>query len=212
MHLQPLQGEIMTTQAALRRFDASTSERDPQWAHASARDAEAATRETDRGIRFVVGRSSLGLVLVARSDAGITAVLIGDDGEELRRDLQDRFPNTDLADGDAELQGVAAQVIAAIESPARTLDLPLDLRGTEFQRRVWQALRRIPVGSTATYTEIAMRLGLPKSARAVAQACAANALAVLIPCHRVVRSDGELAGYRWGIERKRALLDREAHV
>lgn len=164
-------------------------------------------------MKVAIGDSALGLVLVARSAAGISAVLLGDDRDALRHDLQRRFPGATLVEGDAALTALAARVIQMVESPARDVDgleLPLDPRGTAFQRTVWQALREIPAGSTATYTEIASRIGMPRSVRAVAQACAANALAVVVPCHRVVRSDGGLSGYRWGVQRKRALLDREA--
>ena len=157
--------------------------------------------------------SSLGVVLVALSAKGITAVLLGDDHAALRLDLERRFPGATLVGGDASVAELAAKVVAMIESPARATELaalPLDLRGTEFQKAVWQALREIPAGSTASYTDIASRMGLPKSVRAVARACASNTLAVLVPCHRVVRSNGSLAGYRWGVERKRALLEREA--
>ena len=126
------------------------------------------------------------------------------------RDLQDRFPNAQLVGGDATFEGVVAKVVGFVESPDVRLDLPLDVRGTAFQRRVWQAMREIAPGETASYSELARRIGAPKSTRAVASACAANVLAVAIPCHRVVRSDGGLSGYRWGVERKRALIEREA--
>jgi AraC family transcriptional regulator of adaptative response/methylated-DNA-[protein]-cysteine methyltransferase len=161
-------------------------------------------------IRFAVGECSLGSILVATSDRGVCAILLGDGPEALVRDLQDRFPKARLIGGDAGFEKLVATVIAFVEAPALGLDLPLDVRGTAFQHRVWQALRRIPAGVTATYSEIAGRIGAPKAVRAVAQACASNGLAVAIPCHRVVRSDGALSGYRWGVERKRALLDREA--
>ncbi|MBS0388736.1 MAG: bifunctional DNA-binding transcriptional regulator/O6-methylguanine-DNA methyltransferase Ada [Proteobacteria bacterium] len=160
-------------------------------------------------IRFAVGECSLGAVLVARSDKGICAILLGDDPEALLRDLQDRFPRANLLGGDAAFERSVAEVVRYVDAPASGLKLPLDVRGTVFQQKVWQALRRIPVGSTTSYAEIARRIGAPQSARAVAQACAANALAVAIPCHRVVRRDGSLSGYRWGIERKRALLASE---
>jgi O-6-methylguanine DNA methyltransferase len=160
-------------------------------------------------IRFAVGRSSLGLILVARTDRGVCAILLGDDPAALARELQDRFPRATLIDDDEELDELIARVVEFVEVPGAGLDLPLDVRGTAFQRRVWQALREIPAGSTASYADVAGRIGSPKSVRAVAQACAANTLAVAIPCHRVVRSDGGLAGYRWGVERKRALLERE---
>ena len=160
-------------------------------------------------IRFAVGACSLGAVLVARSATGVCAILIGDDPEALLHDLEDRFPRARLIGGDAAFDGLVAKVVGLVEAPALGLDLPLDVRGTAFQQRVWAALRAIPAGATASYTEIAERIGAPKAVRAVASACAANALAVAIPCHRVVRTDGALSGYRWGIERKRALLDRE---
>src|SRR6266849_89589 len=161
-------------------------------------------------IRFAVGECSLGSILVAQSDRGICAILLGDDPDSLARDLQDQFPQANLIGGNASFEQLVAKVVGFVEAPALGLDLPLDVRGTAFQQRVWQALRKIPVGSTVTYSQIAKRIGLPKAVRAVAHACATNAIAVAIPCHRVVRSDGSLAGYRWGVERKRALLDREA--
>lgn len=165
---------------------------------------------TTREIHYTIGRSSLGLVLVARSDRGASDVLIGDDPDELRRCLQARHPGAMLTVDDTEPGALAARVIAGIERPGNTPPVPLDMRGTEFQRTVWRALGEIPMGSTASYTDVAIRIGLPTSARAVARACAANPLAVVVPCHRVVRSDGTLSGYRWGAERKRALLAREA--
>jgi len=161
-------------------------------------------------IRFAVGECSLGSILVARSERGVCAILLGDDPDALARELQDRFPRATLIGGDAEFERVVAQVVGFIEQPALGLELPLDVRGTAFQQRVWRALREIPAGSTVTYAEIAARIGAPNAVRAVAGACAANHLAVAIPCHRVVRRDGGLSGYRWGVERKRALLQREA--
>ena len=166
-------------------------------------------KRTDE-ITVAIGRSSIGSVLVAHGRNGVTAVLIGDNANALRDDLRARFPLASLIDSDSEADAIAARIIAFIESPARALDLLLDMRGSEFQREVWRALRGIPAGRTATYTEVARRLGRPNAVRAVAAACAANPLAVVVPCHRVVRSDGGLAGYRWGIDRKRALLAREA--
>ena len=163
-------------------------------------------------IRFAVGECSLGCILVAQSERGVCAILLGDDPGILVRELQDQFGMVRLIGGDAEFVRILAKVVGFVEVPALGLDLPLDIRGTAFQQRVWQALREIRPGSTASYTDIAKRIGAPKSARAVAQACAANILAVAIPCHRVVRSDGALAGYRWGGERKRVLLQREADV
>jgi AraC family transcriptional regulator, regulatory protein of adaptative response / methylated-DNA-[protein]-cysteine methyltransferase len=161
-------------------------------------------------IRFAVGEASLGAVLVAATDKGVCAILLGDDPEALVRELQDRFPRAELEGGDAAFERMVAQVVGLVEAPGQRLDLPLDIRGTAFQQRVWAALSAIPAGQTATYAEIARAIGQPKAVRAVAQACGANPLAVAIPCHRVVRSDGDLSGYRWGVERKRKLIDREA--
>lgn len=161
-------------------------------------------------IRFAVGECSLGSILVATSQKGVCAILLGDDPDALTRDLQDRFHGAHLIGGDQEFERLVAKIVGFVEAPAIGLDLPLDVRGTAFQQRVWQALRKIPAGSTASYSDIAARIGAPKAVRAVAQACAANTLAIAIPCHRVVRNDGALSGYRWGIERKRALLEREA--
>lgn len=163
----------------------------------------------DAEIHFAVGDCSLGSILVARSVKGVCAIMLGDDPGALVRELQDRFPRAAFVGADAAFEAIVAQVIGFVDAPAAALDLPLDVRGTAFQQRVWQALRRIPAGSTATYSEIAARIGAPASARAVAQACGANPLAVAIPCHRVVRTDGSLSGYRWGVERKRRLLSRE---
>ena len=165
---------------------------------------------TNAEIRFAVGECSLGSILVAMSERGVCAILLGDDPDALARNLQDRFPRATLVGGDTEFEHLVARVVGFVEAPGLGLDLPLDVRGTAFQQRVWQALRAIPAGATASYTEIARRIGAPRSARAVAQACAANPLAVAIPCHRVVRNDGDVSGYRWGVERKRALLRREA--
>ncbi len=161
-------------------------------------------------IRFAVGECSLGSILVATTEKGICAILLGHDPERLARDLQDRFPKARLIGGDMGFEQLVATVVAFVEAPGLGLNLPLDVRGTAFQRRVWQALREIPAGSTTTYAKLAQRIGAPKAMRAVAQACASNAIAVAIPCHRVVRSNGALSGYRWGVKRKRALLDREA--
>lgn len=163
-------------------------------------------------IRFAVGQCSLGAILVAQSNRGVCAILLGDDPDTLVHDLQDKFPRANLIGADHDFEQLIAKVVGFIEVPAIGLDLPLDLRGTAFQERVWMALREIPAGSTASYAEIAQRIGAPKSFRAVAQACGANSLAVAIPCHRVVRSDGNLSGYRWGVERKRQLLARETQA
>ncbi len=162
-------------------------------------------------IQFAIGECSLGSILVAASERGACGIFLGNDPEALVRDLQDRFPRANLLGGNRRFEQFVAKVVGFVEAPGLGLDLPLDIRGTAFQQRVWQALRGIPAGTTATYSEVAKRIGSPKAVRAVARACAANALAVAIPCHRVVRTDGGLSGYRWGVERKEALLRREAH-
>ena len=159
-------------------------------------------------IRFAVGQCSLGSVLVAQSDKGICAITLGDNAEALIRDLQDRFPKANLIGADAAFEQTVARVVGLVDQ-GQALDLPLDIRGTAFQQRVWQALRAIPAGETRSYAEVAAMIGSPAAIRAVAGACAANALAIAIPCHRVVRTDGALSGYRWGVERKRALLLKE---
>lgn len=173
----------------------------------TAADYRAGGRNT--ALRFAIGHCSLGAIIVAASERGIAAIELGDDPEALLRGLQDRFPNSTLIGGDEAFERLVARVVGFVEAPATGLDLPLDVRGTAFQERVWQALRAIPAGRTATYAEIAEAIGLPKAVRAVAQACGANPAAVAIPCHRVVRTDGGLSGYRWGVERKAALLRRE---
>ncbi|MFW7268081.1 bifunctional DNA-binding transcriptional regulator/O6-methylguanine-DNA methyltransferase Ada [Gluconacetobacter sp. Hr-1-5] len=160
-------------------------------------------------LRFAVGACSLGAILVASSERGIVAILLGDDPELLVRDLQDRFCRAELVGGDRDYEELVARVVGFVEAPAIGLDLPLNIRGTVFQQRVWDALREIPAGSTATYRDIARRIGAPASVRAVANACGANALAVAIPCHRVIRHDGTVSGYRWGVARKKRLLERE---
>lgn len=166
-------------------------------------------RGAGESIRFAVGDCSLGAVLVAATDKGVCAIMLGDDPEALVRDLQDRFGNARLIGADQAFEQWVAKVIGFVEAPALGLDLPLDVRGTAFQQRVWQALREIPAGQTASYTEIAARIGAPQAVRAVARACASNAIAVAIPCHRVVLQSGARSGYRWGVKRKHALLDRE---
>jgi AraC family transcriptional regulator of adaptative response/methylated-DNA-[protein]-cysteine methyltransferase len=159
-------------------------------------------------IGYVIGDCALGAILVAESARGLCAILLGDAAGELVTDLQRRFPRARLVPGGVEPGGLL-KVAELIVSPASVLDLPLDLRGSEFQQRVWRALREIPAGTTQTYGEVAQRIGAPQSAKEVGEACAANALAVAVPCHRVVRKDGGLAGYRWGVRRKRALLAQE---
>ena len=164
----------------------------------------------DTKIRFAVGECSLGSILVAQSQRGICAILLGSDPDKLVHELQDSFPRAVLNGGDSGFEKLVATVVGFIEAPGIGLSLPLDIRGTAFQQRVWQALREIPPGKTKSYTDIAKYIGAPGSALAVAGACAANKLAVAIPCHRVVRNDGGLAGYRWGVERKRALIENES--
>jgi AraC family transcriptional regulator of adaptative response/methylated-DNA-[protein]-cysteine methyltransferase len=163
-------------------------------------------------LSFAVGQCSLGAILVASSAKGVAAILLGDDPEALLRDLQDRFPKARLVGGDAAYERLVAEVVGRVEEPARGFELPLDVRGTAFQQRVWQALRAIPPGATETYSSIALKIGAARSVRAVAGACAANLHAVAIPCHRVVRQDGDLSGYRWGVERKRELIERESRA
>ncbi len=161
-------------------------------------------------IRFALGECSLGSILVAATDKGVCAIALGDDPDALVRDLQDRFPKAHLIGGDSDFEQLVARVVGFVETPSLGLDLPLDVRGTAFQQRVWRALQEIPAGRTVSYAQVAARVGSPKAVRAVAQACASNAIALVIPCHRVIRNDGALSGYRWGVERKRVLLDREA--
>jgi AraC family transcriptional regulator, regulatory protein of adaptative response / methylated-DNA-[protein]-cysteine methyltransferase len=161
-------------------------------------------------IRFAVRECWLGTVLVAATDKGICAILLGDDPIAVVRDLHERFPEAQAGTRDEPFEQMVAAAVRFVEAPARGLDIPLDLHGTPFQQRVWQALREIPAGSTASYSDIAARIGAPHAAYLVAEACAANPIAVAVPCHRVVRKDGTLAGYRWGFKRKRALLAREA--
>jgi AraC family transcriptional regulator, regulatory protein of adaptative response / methylated-DNA-[protein]-cysteine methyltransferase len=161
-------------------------------------------------IRFAVGECSLGAILVAQSQRGICAILLGEDPDGLVRELQDQFPNAHLIGGDEQFEKLVSQVVGFIEMPSIGLNLPLDVRGTAFQERVWQALREIPSGTTVSYAQIAERIGAPNATRAVAQACGSNHIAVAIPCHRVIRRDGDVSGYRWGVERKRELLRRES--
>ncbi|MEO6155276.1 MAG: bifunctional DNA-binding transcriptional regulator/O6-methylguanine-DNA methyltransferase Ada [Thermomonas sp.] len=164
----------------------------------------------DARIMFALGQCSLGAILVACSEKGVCAISLGDDPDALLRELQDRFPHAELVGGDAAFEHLVSKVVGLIEAPNLGIDLPLDVRGTAFQQRVWQALRQIPAGQTVSYAQIAEAIGSPRSVRAVASACAANTLAIAIPCHRVVRSDGAMSGYRWGVARKQALLVREA--
>jgi len=163
----------------------------------------------DEEIRYAVAPCSLGWVLVAASGKGVCAILLGDRPDALVKDLKRQFPRAELVGGDKDFEGLTTKIIAFVDAPGTPPDLPLDIRGTAFQHHVWETLTRIPAGATASYAEIAKAIGAPRAARAVARACAANKLAVAIPCHRVVRGDGSLSGYRWGVTRKRALLDKE---
>ena len=161
-------------------------------------------------LHVTIARSPIGLILVARSAVGLAALLIGDDRDELRRELRRRFPLGKLLGSDPALDALAKKIVALVDEPGRPFDAPLDTRGTPFQQEVWRALRAIPAGATTTYGKLAAQLGRPGSARAVGAACAVNPIAIVIPCHRVVARDGDLTGYAWGVERKRALLQREA--
>lgn len=163
----------------------------------------------DEVLHFAVAQCFLGAILVASSDKGVASILLGDDPADLVRDLQDRFPRAELVGADAGYERTVARVVGFVEAPDIGLDLPLDVRGTAFQQRVWQALREIPAGETVTYAEVARRIRSPSATRAVAGACAANRIAIAIPCHRVIRNDGSLSGYRWGVERKRRLIELE---
>ncbi len=176
----------------------------------NALDASRPDPQSPATLEYAVAACALGTLLVAGTAAGVRALLLGDGADAVLAELERRFPGTVLRANPAGLESWLAGARALVERPAERVELPLDARGTPFQQRVWQELRRIPAGRTATYREIAARIGRPDSVRAVAGACAANPLAIAVPCHRVVRQDGELAGYRWGVERKRALLAREA--
>ncbi len=170
-----------------------------------------AYREGGKGtaIRFAVAQSSLGSVLVAATDKGVCAIMLDDDPDVLVRELQDRFPKAELRGADRDFESLVAKVVGLVEQPGRQIELPLDIGGTAFQQRVWAALRKIPAGRTASYAAIAQAIGNPAATRAVARACGANPVAIAVPCHRVVGSNGSLTGYHWGIERKRELLTRE---
>jgi len=161
-------------------------------------------------LSVAIGQCRLGALLVAASAKGVCAIALGQDPEALLRDFQADFSGAEIIAGDKDFEALVAQVAGLVEAPEQGVDLPLDLRGTAFQRRVWSALREIPPGQTLSYGELAARIGVPRAVRAVAAACGANRLAIAVPCHRVVAKDGALTGYRWGVERKAALLAREA--
>jgi AraC family transcriptional regulator of adaptative response/methylated-DNA-[protein]-cysteine methyltransferase len=169
-------------------------------------------RAVDPKVRFRLVECDLGWIMVAATERGICMIAFGDAPEQVREELDSCFAGATSCDHDPEFGDWVNQIVAHVEAPSHPLDLPLDVRGTAFQRRVWEELRAVPVGTTATYAEIARRIGKPKAVRAVASACAANKLAVVIPCHRIVRKDGLLSGYRWGVERKRKLIEREGHT
>ncbi len=196
-----------------RLFKAATSLTPKAYAkahrHKTERPAPTSRKLAAMTIFFALDKCSLGTILVAQSEKGICAVLLGDEPQYLLDDLQQRFPSAELIMGNSAFQTTVMQIMRAVEQPQLKVDLPLDIRGTVFQQQVWKTLRQIPAGETRSYAEIAKAIGSPKAVRAVAGACAANTLAVIIPCHRVVRSDGNLSGYRWGIERKQKLLQTE---
>jgi AraC family transcriptional regulator of adaptative response/methylated-DNA-[protein]-cysteine methyltransferase len=169
-------------------------------------------KEPDETIHYKTGKCAFGFILIAYSEKGICAILIHNDDMPLIADLQKRFPKATLIEDESDYKHWLAQMIDFITSPKKGLKLPLDIRGTEFQQRVWQILQTIPLGTTASYTDIATQLGDPKAVRAIARACAANPIALLVPCHRVVRRDGGISGYRWGVDNKRTLIAREAHA
>lgn len=206
-----LQGEAVTVTEAL--FDAGYNSNSRFYEGAGQRLGMLPKQYRARGagatIYFAVGQCALGAILVAQSARGVCAIFLGDDPAQLLNDLQDQFANAELIGADNRFEQLIAQVVGFVEQPALGLNLPLDVQGTAFQERVWQALREVPAGQRVSYTDIAERIGAPKAVRAVALACAANRIAVAIPCHRVVRRDGDLSGYRWGVERKLQLLERE---
>ena len=204
-----LPGASVTAAAFDAGFNASSRFYDNVDALLGMKPAQYRKGGVDARIVFALAQCALGALLVARSGRGLCAIALGDDPDALLRELQDRFPHAELVGGDAAFEQLVAQVVGFVVAPRLGLDLPLDIRGTAFQQRVWEALRKIPAGETVSYRQLAQRIGMPTASRAVASACAANTLAVAIPCHRVVRSDGALSGYRWGIARKRDLLARE---
>ena len=168
------------------------------------------TQNADDEIRFTFDKFSLGMVLVAATGRGIAAILLGDGRDELYRELVYAFPRARLVADETGLAGTAEKIVTFLDAPNQGLDLPLDIRGSAQEQAVWQALRNVPAGQTITYGEIAKSLPLPATAQDVGAACAANVLAVAIPCHRVVKADGSISGYRWGVQRKRKLINREA--
>jgi AraC family transcriptional regulator of adaptative response/methylated-DNA-[protein]-cysteine methyltransferase len=187
-----------------------TSKSNTECAEAGAADVLIPLIRAAATIGFAIAPCSLGFVIIAVSEQLIRSIMVGDDPVMLMSDLQNQFPDHAIELNENDDAGMVAKVVDLIEHPDKALDLPLDIRGTDFQMRVWDALQKVPAGTTVSYTFLAEQIGAPSAVRAVAQACAANPLAIAIPCHRAVRADGDLAGYRWGTERKRALLEREA--
>ena len=208
--LQTAQSQSVTDAAYLSGYEASSSFYKDAPAMLGMPPQSYRNRGQHQTIRFALAECSLGSLLVASTDKGVCCVLLGDDAQALVEDLQSRFAAAELIGADAQYEKTVAQVVALMEQPRLGLTLPLDVQGTAFQQRVWQALQSIPAGQTVSYSALAQRLGMPQAARAVASAVAANPIAVAVPCHRVVRNDGSISGYRWGVERKRALLLREA--
>ncbi len=202
--------ESVTDAAYLSGYEASSSFYKDAPAMLGMAPQSYRRRGQDQRIRFALAECSLGSLLVASTDKGVCCVLLGDDPHALVDDLQRRFAAAQLIGADARYEQTVAQVVALMEQPRLGLALPLDIQGTAFQQRVWQALQSIPAGQTVSYSELARHLGQPSATRAVASAVAANPIAVAVPCHRVLRNDGSISGYRWGVERKRALLLREA--
>lgn len=208
--LAPAQSSSVTDAAYLSGYEASSSFYKDAPAMLGMQPQSYRQRGLHQTIRFALAECSLGSLLVASTERGVCCVLLGDDAQALVEDLQQRFAAAELIGADAQYEQTVAQVVALIEQPRLGLALPLDIQGTAFQQRVWQALQSIPAGQTLSYSQLAQRMGVPRATRAVASAIAANPIAVAVPCHRVLRNDGSISGYRWGVERKRALLLREA--
>ena len=208
--MTPESSQSVTDAAYLSGYEASSSFYKDAPAMLGMAPKTYRQRGQHQTIRFALAECSLGSLLVASTVQGVCCVLLGDDPQMLIEDLQQRFAAAELIGADGQYEQTVAQVVSLIEQPRLGLALPLDIQGTAFQQRVWQALQKIPAGQTLSYSELARQMGMPQSARAVASAVAANPIAVAVPCHRVLRNDGSISGYRWGVERKRALLLREA--
>ena len=208
--MTPESSQSVTDAAYLSGYEASSSFYKDAPAMLGMAPKTYRQRGQHQTIRFALAECSLGSLLVASTAQGVCCVLLGDDPQRLVEDLQQRFAAAELIGADSQYEQTVAQVVSLIEQPRLGLALPLDIQGTAFQQRVWQALQKSPAGQTLSYSELARQMGMPQSARAVASAVAANPIAVAVPCHRVLRNDGSISGYRWGVERKRALLLREA--